>query len=112
MATIFTHMAVAGVIKSVFPKFKADKKRILFYCLLASVLPDADVLAFSFGIPYEHPLGHRGFTHSILFALLFAPLISFTIFRKEKVREKLILSFSFIYLFSPMGFWMLLLMVD
>lgn len=35
-----------------------------------SLLPDADVLAFSLGIPYHHPFGHRGATHSIVFALV------------------------------------------
>ena len=34
-----------------------------------AVLPDVDVVAFRLGIPYEHPLGHRGFTHSLLFAV-------------------------------------------
>ena len=32
------------------------------------MLPDADVLAFRFGIPYAAELGHRGFTHSLAFA--------------------------------------------
>lgn len=39
-----------------------------------SMLPDADVIAFTFGIPYEHPFGHRGFTHSFAFALLMGAL--------------------------------------
>lgn len=35
-----------------------------------SLMPDLDVLAFRFGIPYSAPFGHRGATHSIAFALL------------------------------------------
>ncbi len=35
-----------------------------------AVFPDIDVVAFRVGIPYEHPLGHRGFTHSLPFAVL------------------------------------------
>ena len=35
-----------------------------------SLLPDADFVAFSLGIPYAHPLGHRGMTHSPAFAML------------------------------------------
>ncbi len=35
-----------------------------------AVFPDIDVVAFRLGIPYEHPLGHRGFTHSLPFAVL------------------------------------------
>ncbi|MCB9797352.1 MAG: metal-dependent hydrolase [Alphaproteobacteria bacterium] len=34
-----------------------------------SMLPDADVVAFALGIPYAHPFGHRGASHSIAFAL-------------------------------------------
>ena len=41
-----------------------------------SLAPDLDVLAFRFGIPYEHAFGHRGATHSILAALLGACLIA------------------------------------
>jgi inner membrane protein len=35
-----------------------------------SLLPDADVVAFRFGIAYADPWGHRGATHSLVFALL------------------------------------------
>ena len=34
-----------------------------------SLLPDADVAGFSFGIPYSSQFGHRGATHSIAFAV-------------------------------------------
>jgi inner membrane protein len=36
------------------------------------MVPDLDVLAFRFGIPYGAFWGHRGFSHSLLFALLTA----------------------------------------
>lgn len=39
-----------------------------------SLLPDADVLGFQFGIKYGDPWGHRGATHSIVFALAIAVL--------------------------------------
>ena len=35
-----------------------------------SLLPDADVLGFRFGVAYAAPWGHRGATHSLGFALL------------------------------------------
>ena len=35
---------------------------------LISFLPDADVVGFSFGVEYGDPWGHRGATHSLLFA--------------------------------------------
>ena len=35
-----------------------------------SMVPDADVIAFTLGIPYAAPWGHRGATHSLAFAVL------------------------------------------
>jgi inner membrane protein len=40
-----------------------------------SFLPDADVVAFAVGIPYEHAFGHRGASHSIAFALFVSALL-------------------------------------
>jgi inner membrane protein len=37
-----------------------------------ALLPDADVVAFVFRIPYSAPWGHRGATHSLVFAALLA----------------------------------------
>jgi len=34
-----------------------------------ALLPDADVIGFPLGVPYEAPWGHRGATHSLVFAL-------------------------------------------
>jgi inner membrane protein len=38
--------------------------------VVCSCLPDLDIIAFSFGIPYEAPFGHRGATHSLAFAAI------------------------------------------
>jgi len=43
---------------------------LLLAGVVASVLPDLDVLAFRFGIAYSHAAGHRGISHSLAFALL------------------------------------------
>lgn len=40
-----------------------------------SLLPDADVIGFRFGIPYAAPWGHRGATHSLAFAVLLGAAI-------------------------------------
>ena len=40
------------------------------------MLPDADVIAFTFGIPYGDMFGHRGFTHSLCFAALVGALVA------------------------------------
>ena len=65
MPTVFTHAAVAVAAGNVFPR-----RPLPFYFWVVSVycslLPDADVLAFGFWIPYEHMLGHRGLSHSFV----------------------------------------------
>lgn len=44
--------------------------RLLLAGVVAAILPDADALGFRLGIPYESGLGHRGASHSLLFAAL------------------------------------------
>ena len=51
------------------------KLRPMVWMSMLSFCPDFDVIAFRFGIAYSSPLGHRGFTHSVSFALLMGFLI-------------------------------------
>jgi len=50
--------------------------------IVCSTIPDADVIAFSFGIPYGHFFGHRGFFHSPFFALLLSVFLVGLFFRE------------------------------
>jgi inner membrane protein len=50
------------------PRARNLSASMVLFCWL-SVLPDIDVAAFRLGIAYSDPLGHRGATHSLLFAL-------------------------------------------
>ena len=70
MPTILTHPAIA-LTSRWFPRLS---RGAVSFGVIGSILPDADVAAFAFGIPYAHTFGHRGFTHSIAFAALFALL--------------------------------------
>lgn len=45
------------------------------------MLPDADVLLFKFGVAYGNVFGHRGFTHSLVFAFV-VPLLCVLIGRR------------------------------
>jgi inner membrane protein len=69
MPTIFSHPAVPIAIA-----LAAGRARVstpLLLCgIVASVLPDADVLAFRLGIPYADQFGHRGASHSLALAVL------------------------------------------
>lgn len=40
--------------------------------LVCAALPDVDAIGLWLGVPYAHPLGHRGLTHSLPFAALLA----------------------------------------
>lgn len=53
---------------------------MLGLCAL-SMLPDADVAAFTLGIPYSHPYGHRGASHSLLFAVVAGTLAALLVRR-------------------------------
>lgn len=84
MPTVMTH-AVVGL--GLGRLFTSRRMPPLFW-LLAGALPmapDLDVLAFRLGVPYEVPLGHRGFTHSLAFALLAAAPAAALTFRRLAV---------------------------
>lgn len=68
MASFFSHPAFPIALLASKLGNKVSKRLFKVSCLL-TLLPDADVIAFRFGIPYESQWGHRGFTHSIAFAL-------------------------------------------
>lgn len=68
MATVFTHPIVPIVARAIVGKDVISNK-LLIVAVLATIIPDADVISFTFGISYADPFGHRGFTHSIAFSL-------------------------------------------
>lgn len=80
MATLFTHAAASGLLGSIFSKNPLSKKT-LFLLVFCSIFPDIDVIGFNFNIAYEDFWGHRGFTHSILFAFIFAVFLGFIFYR-------------------------------
>lgn len=69
MASFFSHPAFPVAILISRPE-KFLTKKLFWLCFILTCLPDADVIAFRFGIPYNSQWGHRGFTHSIVFALV------------------------------------------
>lgn len=64
--------------------------------IVCSTLPDLDVIGFRFGIHYGDFWGHRGFTHSLAFAVLLAVAVTFGAARLQPEIPKLR---SFLYLF-------------
>jgi len=82
MASIFGHSMVGYTVAILLDN--KNTKWLLLLAIISTILPDFDVIAFKFGFPYTHPLGHRGFTHSILFALLWAILLSVLLGKQHK----------------------------
>jgi len=80
MASLFGH-AVASVALGkalTTQKMSPNFWMLTVYC---SLLPDGDVIAFYFNIPYGHLLGHRGLSHSILFAAVLGFSVAYFFFR-------------------------------
>ena len=57
--------------------------------ILCSCIPDADVIGFAFGIRYEDPFGHRGFSHSLVFAALLSAGVVYSSFRESLENPRL-----------------------
>jgi inner membrane protein len=82
MPTILTH-AVAGVAIAQALAPCSRRAEISWFAAGCAMLPDIDVLGFAFGIRYGDLLGHRGFTHSLLFAGLVAATITLLLRHKD-----------------------------
>ena len=87
MASAFAHaLAVVAIGKTLPSKYTSVKFWILG--TICTILPDADVVMFKLGVPYEHVLGHRGFSHSLVFALLLGIVVTVVFFRSIKLSSR------------------------
>ncbi|PJG57721.1 metal-dependent hydrolase [Aeromonas cavernicola] len=80
MPTMITHSAVPlclglGLGSRIIPL------RLLMAGMTLAMLPDIDVIAFKLGVAYDHVFGHRGVTHSLLFAAVLPTLA--TVFHRQ-----------------------------
>lgn len=80
MPTIVTHAAVPLCLGLGLGS-KTIPPRLLLAGIALAMLPDADVLSFHLGVEYGNIFGHRGFTHSLLFAFV-VPLLCVMIGRR------------------------------
>ena len=74
MASAFSHALVAVALGESYARSERGW-RFWVLLILCSILPDADIVGFAFGIEYGDMLGHRGLTHSLAFALLTGCLV-------------------------------------
>ncbi|MCB9751702.1 MAG: metal-dependent hydrolase [Myxococcales bacterium] len=87
--TLIGHAALgAGVFGVALPRratlWGMTRGTLLACCLLLPMLPDADVLMHIW-VQYGHPLGHRGFTHSLLFAFVVGVAVAWLLARLGKL---------------------------
>lgn len=68
MASIPTHFVVGAALGQAAGAELRGDWRFWASAIVCSALPDVDVIGFSFGVRYGDLWGHRGMTHSILFA--------------------------------------------
>jgi inner membrane protein len=74
MASAFSHAIAAGAIGAACyqPGWPA---RVWVLATACSIAPDADVIGVALGVPFRSLLGHRGLSHSLVFAAVLAALV-------------------------------------
>jgi len=95
MASVLSHAIAASAISAAFYR-PSVPKRVWIVGIACSVFPDVDVIGFRFGIHYGDFWGHRGFTHSLIFAVLLAAVLASGILRSQSAMSRVSL---FAYLF-------------
>ena len=80
MATLITHALAAGALASIAPR-DIPKVRLVICLAVLAALPDLDVIGYRMGIPYGDIYGHRGFSHSLLFAICASFIVALVAFR-------------------------------
>src|SRR3954471_1397136 len=87
MASTFTHAFVAVALGKIWlPRPKPWAFWIL--AVASAILPDGDVIGFAFGIDYAGIFGHRGFFHSLLFALFWSWFLLLALFKTTRTFSK------------------------
>src|ERR1044072_6668270 len=93
MASAFTHAFFAAAMGGAYVRGRVPA-RFWVLSMLCAVLPDADVLAFEFGIPYGSTFGRGGFTQSLVCAALWGVFVTAVFFRDSPRRRTLAAFFA------------------
>ncbi len=94
MPTIFSHAVFAAVSGKAFLR-KPVSAWFWFLMAVCAIIPDADVVTRYFGAERGSMFAHRGFTHSIFFALLFGGLTSLFAHKFLKTHLSIVKLFAF-----------------
>jgi len=93
MPTVLSHPAVPLAVGLALGQHIIPR-RLLIAGAVASVVPDLDVIGMHMGMHYPSVFGHRGITHSLLFALAMGLLAALSYAWFETTRPK---AFAFIF---------------
>ena len=75
MPSVFSH-AIAAVAVGGVAVGRPSRPALWGLGAICAVVPDLDVISFHVGLPYDHVLGHRGLSHSLLFAAGLASIMT------------------------------------
>src|SRR4051812_21601729 len=90
MASAFSHAFAGAVIAYPFAP-KVQPGRFIWLAALSAAMPDVDAIGFHFGLPYDSLWGHRGMTHSVLFAAIYSALIIGLFYKSSLTRNQFLL---------------------
>ena len=89
MPTIFSHAFFAAAAGRAFFR-KPVSRWFWFLTAVCAIIPDADVIGYSFGVQRGGMFAHRGFTHSIVFAIIFGAFVAVIARRFLKINVSLL----------------------
>src|SRR5262247_3234730 len=92
MPSVFSHAIAAVAV--------GGPSRLVIWALgaICAVIPDLDVVSFHFGLPYGHMLGHRGLSHSLLFAAGLASIMTVLVRRTRMASPSGLRLWAFFFL--------------
>ncbi len=102
MASAFGHAASAIGLGKLFSKNSRSLK-VFILGVISAIFPDVDVIAYKFGMDGLDLFGHRGFTHSFFFAMLWAFLLLCVFHKKQPKLDKIRLGFFYFIAMSTHG---------
>jgi inner membrane protein len=98
MPSLLSHPAVPLALAAALPR-EIISPGLIVLGMVCSTVPDLDVVGFRFGISYGHVLGHRGLSHSVLFAALLAGSLALLFpLEVQRVEGSRLTVFAFLFL--------------
>ena len=88
MATFITHPLFGAGAAYAISQPRQRSRRFMILSIFCQWVPDIDTFAYLLPLAEVHPLGHRGCTHSVLFALVLALVIVRLFYRQFTIAHR------------------------